>query len=477
LTACEETITPDQYGVIQGSVRDFSNDSLVPEVILTTTAANAPFLSDSTGSFLLENVLVGEYTLSVRKSGYRNASVSFSVTENDTTVLDLTLEGSPNNNEAPNTPTSPFPENQAQYVARNITLSWSASDPDRNDSLRFNVILIAGNSQNQELIGSEISDTTIELRELDFSTTYYWQVEVIDPQGLRTKGPIWSFETEELPDYRTLYARLENGRYGIYTTLSDSSELQLSESGESSWQPRLDPQRERIAFARTVGNEPFLFLMNVDGSDVQQLSPVAIAGNHNPGRGFSWSPNGQQIIFGHYNQLYAMNRDGSGPYALGLAPADRHIRTCSWSPLSDYIALETVGTQIFDTEIYLLHRASGQLNLVVDNAPGITASPTFTPDGQCLLYTHDASGLDRINGRQFDTRIYLLRLSDLSVVDLSINKPNGTNDLYPRPSPTGAQIIFVNTPNDGQGPDEVWIMDIDGTNREKIADGTMPDWQ
>jgi TolB protein len=77
-----------------------------------------------------------------------------------------------------------------------------------------------------------------------------------------------------------------------------------------------------------------------------------------------------------------------------------------------------------------------------------------------------------------NAHIFLVSLDTLGTpVDLSKNKPNGTNDLEPRFSPDGSKIIFTNCRNDGEQY-SVWIMDASGNNRKKIADkARMPDWR
>ena len=473
---CEETIVPDTYGVLRGEVRDFTADTALPEAIITTEAANAPFLTDSLGTFCLAQVRTGSYGLSARKTGYRMGNVNFTVTEGDTTALLITMEAVDPDNAAPEAPQSPYPADQATDLPIRLCLRWTAQDPDPGDSLRYTLTLLPGGSQNQTVVLNDAAADSLWLENLAYDQVYYWQVEVRDAAGLRTKGPIWSFRTQAFPLIRMVMTRAEAGLYVVYGLTPESAEIPLT-SGASSWFPRLAPDREAIALARMVGAEPYLFLMNRDGSDLHQLSTLPLMGNHHSGRGLDWSPGGEQLAFSSYDRLYRINRDGSGPYILAQAPAGRHFRGLSWRPQGDALVVETVGTEPFDTELYQLHLGSGALNLLVANTPGITASPAYTPDGLHLLYTHDASGLDRSNGRQFDARIYRLRLSDSTVTDLSHGKPAGTNDLYPRPSPTGAQLIFVHTPNDGLGPDELWIMDMNGNNRQRLTPGTMPDWR
>jgi TolB protein len=57
-------------------------------------------------------------------------------------------------------------------------------------------------------------------------------------------------------------------------------------------------------------------------------------------------------------------------------------------------------------------------------------------------------------------------------------KPTGTNDLTPRYSPTGYQLIFVNRSNDGIASPQVWTCDLDGRNRAKLFENAfLPDYK
>ncbi len=57
-------------------------------------------------------------------------------------------------------------------------------------------------------------------------------------------------------------------------------------------------------------------------------------------------------------------------------------------------------------------------------------------------------------------------------------KPAGTNDLEPRYSPTGANLVFTNTDNTGTGQRNVYTANADGRNRKVlIQQAEMPYWR
>lgn len=117
------------------------------------------------------------------------------------------------------------------------------------------------------------------------------------------------------------------------------------------------------------------------------------------------------------------------------------------------------------------------MQLVMDNVPGMTASPSISPDGRYLMYTQDRSGYEAWDKRQTDASIMIYDFVEKDTITVSQGKYPGTNDTNPRFSPDGAYIVFENAPNDGWTPKDIWVMRADGTDRRRILqNGEMPDW-
>ena len=82
--------------------------------------------------------------------------------------------------------------------------------------------------------------------------------------------------------------------------------------------------------------------------------------------------------------------------------------------------------------------------------------------------------------------MYIYYFDTNSKVDISDEKTDGTNDLDPRFSPSEAEVIFVNTVNDGVSQRNIFTQNIDkddtsggsDSNREEIfTNAIMPDWE
>lgn len=62
--------------------------------------------------------------------------------------------------------------------------------------------------------------------------------------------------------------------------------------------------------------------------------------------------------------------------------------------------------------------------------------------------------------------------------DLSVNKPMGFNDLDPKFSPNGAQLIFVETSNVPNSAKNITLMNAAGAGRVLMfANAEMVDWK
>ncbi|MBT3742848.1 MAG: hypothetical protein HOG32_11645 [Polaribacter sp.] len=68
----------------------------------------------------------------------------------------------------------------------------------------------------------------------------------------------------------------------------------------------------------------------------------------------------------------------------------------------------------------------------------------------------------------------------MTFIDISDDeKESGTNDLDPRFSPNEANVIFVNTSNDGISQKNIMTTNLSGNIQKQLlfADATMPDWE
>jgi hypothetical protein len=100
----------------------------------------------------------------------------------------------PNINHAPNIPSDPSPADGALNVPRFVSLSWSCTDPDAGDTLRFDIY--AGSSNPPvTLVGPNILSNSYDLGLVASSMMVYWRVVAKDNNNAFTEGPVWCFTT------------------------------------------------------------------------------------------------------------------------------------------------------------------------------------------------------------------------------------------------------------------------------------------
>lgn len=481
LGSCEETIEPEAFGSIRGRIIYASNDEPVVGATITTNPPTEAIITDEDGTFFLPTVPTGNVTVNVKKPDYKGESITVLVREGQTTQV-LGVLSRADNNSAPAPPMGAVPPGGAKGQPVNLQLSWlPATDPD-SDSLRYDVILYESDSTNQQQVVRDLFDTTLVVENLRYSTTYYWQVIAKDSSEHVTPGPVWSFRTVSFPDNRFLFARDLGANYELFSSnLSDSSTLRLTNIDSREWRPLLSPIRDLVAFTSNAGVETQIYTMTREGDEIFQVTTLPVAGYHNNGLGYTWSPDGGEFLYSHYDMLYKIHRGGFNLRPVAQAPANRHWREVDWTAQNGgKIAALAIGPNIYDSEIYLMNADGTDTTKIVGNEPGALGGPVFSIDGTKIIFTKDISGFESVagDGRQLDSHIFMLDLVNGELTDLSQDKPNGTNDFFPRFSPDGSKIIFVNASNDGLGTPDIYTMDLEGENRELIIEnGTTPSWE
>ncbi|MBT7790360.1 MAG: hypothetical protein HN757_15930 [Calditrichaeota bacterium] len=121
-------------------------------------------------------------------------TVSDSVHETQrTAIVDVYgIPGGGEGNQPPVTPVAVSPTNGDQGIDNTVTLSWVCTDPD-GDPLLFD--LYYGTSPSPQQYRFNMTESSEDLGEITYNTTYYWQVVAKDGKGHEVSGDIWSFTT------------------------------------------------------------------------------------------------------------------------------------------------------------------------------------------------------------------------------------------------------------------------------------------
>jgi TolB protein len=213
----------------------------------------------------------------------------------------------------------------------------------------------------------------------------------------------------------------EENIYEIYEVTLDGDLTRLTDRLGVLTGAEISPDGTLIAFMRwTVASDQYqIWVMGRDGSDPHQVLP---------GSGWdpTWSPDGKRILFasdrGGENQLWVVNLDGSGLGQISDLPAIRG--RSDWSPLDQIV---TYSGEPWHRELFLME-ADGSKARQLTPTGGNSQGPSFSPDGRWVAFTAYFDRYDDIHGCE----IYILRVDGS---DLRRLTDNAYCDYQPRWGP------------------------------------------
>jgi TolB protein len=221
------------------------------------------------------------------------------------------------------------------------------------------------------------------------------------------------------------------------------------------WQPAFSPDGEQIVFVRQrEGERSDVFLMNIDGSNVRNLTQTPEANEDTP----TFSPDGAKIAFssdreGHWN-IYRMNLDGTGVEPV-VSWAESDEMHPAFSPDGQYLAFSS-NHEMGNWDLYSTTLTSGAwARLTTD--PSVERFPVFSYSGSGLAYRREVDG---------DSEIYMLEL--VSRVSRRLTTSPG-GDSYPTLSPDGSGVVFV---SNRSGDFQIYGMNIAGGGVFKLIEPT-----
>ncbi len=103
LSGCKDSILePERFGTIQGQILDFETSKPLAGASITTSPPTGAIVTDAQGRFSIDDVLVGNYTITGKKTGYDPSTVTIAVQSNRATqaTLFLSPEDSTGSNKA-----------------------------------------------------------------------------------------------------------------------------------------------------------------------------------------------------------------------------------------------------------------------------------------------------------------------------------------------------------------------------------------
>jgi Tol biopolymer transport system component len=179
------------------------------------------------------------------------------------------------------------------------------------------------------------------------------------------------------------------GYYALYVMSADGKgERQLTEhdggppQGESVfWQmePAWSPDATKIAYAGVRKGAPHIFVMNADGTGVEQLTSGKTNDTHP-----TWSPDGGSIAFVRDGDIYVMGAEGASPKRI--SDIDAQESDPAWSPDGEWIAYikRTPGTPV--QNLWLM-RPDGSESHALTRQSGRAFTPAWSPDSKRIVFS------------------------------------------------------------------------------------------
>lgn len=477
----EEKIAGDEFGTIEGKVVSAIDFKPLANVKVFSSPNTSIVFTDETGKFVLTNVKVGEYSLEAQKDGFLAKFEPANVNRDQTTNVVFELKLSTSNNKAPTAPVLTTPLDNALDQPVELNLSWTATDPDK-DILKYEIVLRKNNST-EVLVYKDISEVNYLLKDLAYNTKYFWQVSASDGINPPVLSAVQTFTTINFPNARFLFVRKVNDNNVIYSGDDNGKFLQITSLATNSWRPRKNIQANKIAFIRSSGAQNHLYTMNPDGSGILKVtSSIPIVGFNSDFINFSWNTSGSQLIYPYFDKLYKINADGSGLTKIYQTTNGKFISECDWSNDGTKIALKVNDASGYNTEIFIINSVGTVINQVLSGTQGAAGGLNFSVNGQRLLFTRDVSGFEDSNYRQLDTKVFQYTLISNSISDIGLDKPVGTLDLDVRYAPNEAELILMNTSNDGLSIKNIIkytpaTNSLGGSRTILFTNASMPDWE
>jgi Tol biopolymer transport system component len=256
----------------------------------------------------------------------------------------------------------------------------------------------------------------------------------------------------------------------VYSMNADGSGARnLSNNDALDDEPDLSPDGKKVVFFSGRRGTADIYVMNIDGSDVTQLTEDG--GNTSP----RWSPDGSRIAFSHGGSLELMDADGSGRQTIMQAQSSKTAEDChagsivgGWSPDGErivYYAAILAGGEQSRFWLCTITADGSDVDVIVDEDGELHAEPHWSPDGRRVVYREQDGDCSTTGTTSCNYEVYMLDLESGDVTNLT---DDPALDIEPTWSSDGEWIVFGS--NRGGGNFDLYAIHPDGSGLQKLLD-------
>jgi Tol biopolymer transport system component len=165
---------------------------------------------------------------------------------------------------------------------------------------------------------------------------------------------------------------------------------------------------------------------------------------------------------GGRRDVWLIKPDGTGQYNLTGTLDNTFAEAPVWSPDASTIAFDGLPNSDVERDIYMVTVDPNPEQWAITNQPDFDCYPSFSPDGQRIIYMAEHEG---------NRDLFIMDVDGTNIVQLT---DDPTYDYEPAWSPDGERIAFISRRS---GNSELYVMDIDGSNMVQLTDDAKLDWR